>query len=982
MAHRLGSVLPAAPVIVVGPSSSTPPTSAGRWDATYPVDPLAKFVLLHFDGSLMAPGDRIEISLGYATDLYTTAVWGADFWTRPIRGNTPVSFSYFAATGSTGRATLFEYARGEAMLGDSTHDPGYRNTNADLFMIDGPYQEPPYYSDFAITPGHTAPSWQPVKAVTVLPIPDVATRVGMFIVVENVGSAEIVFPEDGTPPRRISSCTATMIASDLIITAGHCVSTDDEAKTGSFTLDYQTEADGTTVPPGYSPKFFKIKRVVRSGFAHAVGDPRPPLDYSILQIDAAPPDVPASPIPIRSTPVPNGEHLFIVHHRRGTPKKVSRYPIDNCIATNFGTDLGWEASLDHGSSGSSVFDFLGQIVANVRNPNAGPKILTIADDLITEPPPPRDFDVILVIDRSGSMSLAGTTGGTKMDEAKQAAALFVSLLRTDHSHRIGLVSFSTTATNDRGLDTVASAHDPLIAAGGLIPALIANGSTTIGGGLQTAMSQFPAPTPTTNTRAILLMTDGMENTYPWISTAEPSLGSTILNVVGFGTEANLDGPRLTGAAIRHNGIYMRANDGLSLKKFFALGFGHIFEYGTMFDPEYVLPKDIPESVPVDVKVCGETSFTAIVGWDRNDASLFLRVTAPNGITTIINTTAGVIAESGATWAHLRFALPFAGQRDGVWKVQVYRPTGGGEFPPPTPQVRYFLTVLVDGGPFMKPVMRRHFYTGDSVNPLVMLRYHEGGRVDGAHMTLEVTIPSAGTGNMLGRGLSSPITRGGDAIDARASTLIGMEESQGSPLVSTSTRSFTLFDDAAHDDGGMEPDGIYGNPIADLTRFEGNYTFHARATFGDACIASRETSWSVYVSVGIDPGTTTMTMTPSGTLPDGRQRFVVTMTPRDRYGSVLGPGRGGSFTTQGGAGSSPDGGVVDNGDGTYTQVIVYDPTSGSEPGVTIAQPDRPPVVVGGKPKLVSRGCGTSFWMGLSIVLFILLLIAIMLLFIWH
>jgi hypothetical protein len=182
---------------------------------------------------------------------------------------------------------------------------------------------------------------------------------------------------------------------------------------------------------------------------------------------------------------------------------------------------------------------------------------------------------------------------------------------------------------------------------------------------------------------------------------------------------------------------------------------------------------------------------------------------------------------------------------------------------------------------------------------------------------------------------------------------------------------------------MEPDGIYGNPIADLTRFEGNYTFHARATFGDGCIATRETSWSVYVSVGIDPDNTTMTTTLTGTLPDGRQRFVVTMTPRDRYGSVLGPGRGGSFTTQGGAGSSPDGGVVDNGDGTYTQVVIYDPASAAEPGVTIAQPDRPPVVVGGKPKAAAgEGCSTSFWMTLSIVLFILLLVAIVLLFVWH
>jgi hypothetical protein len=126
----------------------------------------------------------------------------------------------------------------------------------------------------------------------------------------------------------------------------------------------------------------------------------------------------------------------------------------------------------------------------------------------------------------------------------------------------------------------------------------------------------------------------------------------------------------------------------------------------------------------------------------------------------------------------------------------------------------------------------------------------------------------------------------------------------------------------------------------------------------------------------------MTMTAAGTLPDGRQRFVVTMTPRDRYGSVLGPGRGGSFTTHPSTGSAPDGGVLDNGDGTYNQVIVYDPASGFDPGISIAQPDRTPILVGGKPKPLKKGCGTGLSIGLGIVLVVLLLIVIVLLIVGH
>lgn len=60
----------------------------------------------------------------------------------------------------------------------------------------------------------------------------------------------------------------------------------------------------------------------------------------------------------------------------------------------------------------------------------------------------------VVLDRSGSMSLPGRSGAPRITEAKQAAALFVSLLTTAGGNRVGLVSFSTTATADRALANV------------------------------------------------------------------------------------------------------------------------------------------------------------------------------------------------------------------------------------------------------------------------------------------------------------------------------------------------------------------------------------------------------------------------------------------------------------------------------------------------------------------------------------------------
>ena len=66
-----------------------------------------------------------------------------------------------------------------------------------------------------------------------------------------------------------------------------------------------------------------------------------------------------------------------------------------------------------------------------------------------------------------------------------------------------------------------------------------------------------------------------------------SPGSTAsdINAVGFGPASNLNGALLTQLSETHNGVYMRAGDGLDLKKFFALAFGNIFAAGALLDPK-------------------------------------------------------------------------------------------------------------------------------------------------------------------------------------------------------------------------------------------------------------------------------------------------------------------------------------------------------------------------------------------------------------
>jgi len=324
---------------------------------------------------------------------------------------------------------------------------------------------------------------------------------------------------------------------------------------------------------------------------------------------------------------------------------------------------------------------------------------------------------------------------------------------------------------------------------------------------------------------------------------------------------------------------------------------------------------------------------------------------------------------------LRVTLPYAGERDGSWEAQVFRPGGGGEFPPPAVDLRFFVNVVVKGGPTLVRLNRDHkYYTGDKINPLVQLRNADGTTPRNAKVKLTVTTPSNGSGNVLTQAkLGSATTLGGDVIPPRQSTLRALEASSGKPAITYIDQAFDLFDDSRHEDGAMEPDGIFGNPLTDLLKIEGHYAFRAVATYGDACTATREALWSIYVDVAVDPAHTDVSVKLTGSCPGGQRAGTVTITPRDSYGNNLGPGRSDGLTLTGVTGTTVVGPVKDNGDGTYAAAICWDPGSGQGPGVVVVQPGRPPVVVQHKPKNPCRK-----WRFLVCVLLLVVLILLFLL----
>ncbi|KAK3368721.1 von Willebrand factor type A [Podospora didyma] len=948
LSHIVGVVQAQEPTLAIGPGSGLLSSPSGTWKLNIPANPVegTKYLTLHFTGVSLPGNNRIEVDLGYATDVFHASD-GADFWTRPINTKrlapgTPVEVRYITdgASPPAGIAHIDFIGIGERHAGEPGH-PSF--SNCDPFLSDPQYLEPKYDPTWYCA---DPPQWENAACV---PDPaDIRAKirrsVGMMIAPEWVTDAGQPLPE--VDDRVLSTCTVTLIDPTEVILAGHCFehNIDKEIEGASVTFDYETDCNGNRLV-GYSPRFYKVKKRLNRQF-NGQGD------WARLLL--AEPVVGVAPIQLRPNLPVVGEQVFGIHHPNGAVKKISlKHTSLATVVTSGALAIQVPATfhVSGGSSGSCLFDMAGRClgVLSRGSPCQGTvesllqyfPSATMLQNFAPPLPNPVTKDVVIVVDRSGSMSELDGTGRSKIEVARDAVSLFVQLIRAGVGNRVGLVSFSTTAATDLVLTPLTTASKLTLIgtspfAGGKVGMLTPSGSTSIGDGLEKARVQLPAGGQ--NGRAILLMTDGMENTAPLISTITQNLNGITVHAIGFGSDANLDGTRLSNLASSHGGIYTRAESGVSLQKFFSQAFGNIFETGLLMDPELNLPSSVVVAPPQTFDVCREDALTVAVGWDKTAGFLGVNLTSPNEIV-IGSLSAGTEAVDGRVWTYLRVPLPYAGtEQAGRWNVTVFRP-------PPSritrllrflrrqspPSLQYFVNVIPTGGPTLFKVPdNQTYYTGDVLNPSVFF-----GFVDDTFFpsSVEVTLsrPNISIGSLLSYvGLGKPVTIAGDIIPARQASVQNLTSA-----ISLVDTVFELGNDA-NSTGYFEETGVYGSFLVDVLRTEGEYTLHFRAKGGNdstVCEYARELLWSVHVEVGINASTTTATATGSGT---------VVIIPRDAYNNTLGPGKGDVFTVTGGKDTTVTGPVVDNGDGSYSVPVSV--SGGGGPVVVITQPGRAPVEI--------------------------------------
>ena len=642
MSHNLGRLVTDNRTVTNSSGIDLTPTSG-------PHGP-ARFVILHFDSVNLTGGAKLTVDLGYGQDVFTAAA-GSTLWTRPANpGPGPIKIRI---VGGTGSARLHEYGVGEPSVspGNPPGTPEGSQTNPDVFLHTNPYQEPIY--ETRLNCGGF--DWRNAACSLAPTVPD--------LVKDKVKATTGIIVE--VHAGHVSSCSGTLIGADLFLTARHCLTDPqrEDMRSASVSFDYHTNCDGSR-PGGHVTRFFKVLEEVASGSAPAGDAPVPVAsDWVVLRLDAAPGALPA-PLPMRSAALMTGETIFTMHHPNGAAKK--------CQAGVHagGTSI---SGFDYagGSSGSSLFDVNGQVVGGPLANGGGcsvfyAPITNVIAGLATPPPPPAPVDVMVVFDRSGSMSSsAPPIGRTKLDEARDAASLFVQLVRSGAGDRLGLLTFSTTASLDAAPAPAATAKPDLVGPApfttGKIGAIAAGGATSIGAGLGSAHLALGGG-PTDN--AILLLTDGLQNTAPMIQEIEPHLGTTKINAIGFGSDADIDGPLLNRVAHDHGGHFTRRDRRPVLAEILRAGIRqHLRKRRARRSGLSCCRLQRPQSDPHQFDVCGEERITVILGWDDPATPLRAQVRTPSGK---VVSERRVRPVRGRSWLFWRIDLPYQSERDGTW----------------------------------------------------------------------------------------------------------------------------------------------------------------------------------------------------------------------------------------------------------------------------------------------------------------------------
>jgi hypothetical protein len=184
----------------------------------------------------------------------------------------------------------------------------------------------------------------------------------------------------------------------------------------------------------------------------------------------------------------------------------------------------------------------------------GPWVVNLSANTVARP----KSAVTLVLDRSGSMSTDAGNGTARVDLLRGAVGTFIDVMQQGDG--LGIVRFDNLVdtlmpVTDVGAmpggagriqaQNIVTTHDP---ASTLDP----RGSTSIGGGILAGKATLDAVAGTFPNRAMIVLTDGLENTPPMIADVASSLTDHTF-AIGFGQAAAISTAALNAITENHGG---------------------------------------------------------------------------------------------------------------------------------------------------------------------------------------------------------------------------------------------------------------------------------------------------------------------------------------------------------------------------------------------------------------------------------------------
>lgn len=335
---------------------------------------------------------------------------------------------------------------------------------------------------------------------------------------------------------------------------------------------------------------------------------------------------------------------------------------------------------------------------SVLTPMAGTWTVRVSADPGKLPQAPQSFavagvlppsDLVLVMDRSGSMNAAsGNPGQTKVEALRTSANELVDLLDLGGGHALGLVQFASTPI------AFVPPFDLQPLNGGNLPnahtaisGITAGGNTNIISGVDAAIAQLsgaPMPSPR---QAIVVFSDGKHNTPPAsdLNSIGPSVqaGNFRFYSIGYGTD--VDDAILSNVAEASGGIHVNEQDlsPIQLTKYFLTVGALVHDLSILSDPSFQVGTGKTASLSTTA-TSSDGSLYFAVNWSGKARTVAVRVVGPRPCKIPTSGHAGYAVRAGITYRLIRVDLPYRCAENGTllragrWTVEA-TPTfrGGG-----------------------------------------------------------------------------------------------------------------------------------------------------------------------------------------------------------------------------------------------------------------------------------------------------------------